>query len=295
MRKGLAVIGILLVLLGSFLVLHSDHAKSGCSSEYSEVRLSFARALEVQNGGEVEAYVLAVDAPVNASRIRVVNDPDGVSYVFKKRNGLFYPPKPLSFKNLYVENLSWRARIIIYAASGDYAGFLNVSKGKFTVSASVKDFGGIAFLCNRGFLLNVSAPRGTVYGDDGTAILVLKNDSFRILNEAYHGTPLSLQMGCSPNQGKIGYTLLYRNPFGGYIYHSAVWKGLGVVLARGFSFREMEAYQNVTPCGSRASSGGRAFYMKSSLWGVVMIALGVLLILAAVRISYKWEGRHLKR
>ena len=295
MRKGLAVIGIFLILLGSFLVLHPDHARSGCNSEYPEMRLSFARALDVQNGGEVEAYVLAVDAPVKASRINVVDDPDGTSYVFEKRSGLFYPSKPPSFKNLYVENLSWRVRIIVYAVSGDYAGFLNVSKGRFTVSASVKDFGGIAFLCNRGFLLNVSAPRGTVYGDDGTAILVLKNDSFKILNETYHGTPLSLQMGCSPNQGKIGYTLLYRNPFGGYIPHSAVWEGLGVVLARGFSFREMEAYQNVTPCGLGASSGGRAFYMKSSLWGVVMIALGVILIGAAVRIPYKQRGYHLKR
>ncbi len=295
MRRDVAAIGILLILLGSLFIASEVHPGEECKPQYTEVKLSFARALEIQNGGEVEAYVLALGAPTNASRITVVNDPDGTSYVFERRNGLFYPPKPLSFKNLYVENLSWRVHITVYAVSGDYAGFLNVSGGRFIIGSPAKDFGGIAFPCNSQFVFNVSDPRGTVYGDSGRVLLVLKNDSFRILNETYRGTPLSLGASCSPERGKIGYILLYRNPFGGYISHSAVWDEPIVVLGRGFSFRELEARRMVIPHCPKSPGKTDVFSRESPLPGVLMIVLGLLLIGAALRRPYKLGERGLKR
>ena len=294
MRRLLAL-GILLILLGSLLIVSALHSGKECTPQYTEVKLSFARALEVQNGGEVEAYILAADAPINASRITVVNDPDGTSYVFVRRNGLFYPPKPLFFKNLYVENLSWRGNITVYAVSGDYAGFLNVSGGRFIIGSPADKFGGLAFICNRPFVFNVSAPRGRVYGDDGETLLVLKNDSFKILNETYHGTPLSLRASCSSERGKIGYTLLYRNTFGGYISHSGVLDEPLVILDRGFSFKELEARQPVTPRCPKSPGKTDALSRESPLPGVLMIVLGLLLIGAAVRRPYKPRERGLKR
>ena len=294
MRRLLAL-GILLILLGSLLIVSALHSGKECTPQYTEVKLSFARALEVRNGGEVGAYVLALKAPTNASRITVVNDPDGTSYVFERRNGLFYPPKPLSFKNLYVENLSWEAHVTVYAVSGDYAGFLNVSGGRFIIGSPADKFGGLAFICNRPFVFNVSDPRGTVYGDAGRVLLVLKNDSFRILNETYHGTPLSLRASCSSERGKIGYTLLYRNPFGGYVFHSAVWDEPIVVLGRGFSFKELEARRTVIPRCPKSPGKTDALSRESPLPGVLMIVLGLLLIGAAVRRPYKPRERGLKR
>ncbi|WP_297548910.1 hypothetical protein [Thermococcus sp.] len=293
--KKLISLAILLILLGSLLIALAFHSGKECASQYTEVKLSFARALEVQNGGEVEAYVLAVDAPTNAGNILVVNDPDGTSYVFARRNGLFYPPKPVSFKNLYVENLSWRTNITVYAVSGDYAGFLNVSGGRFIIGSPVENFGGIAFICNRPFVFNVSDPRGTVYGDDGKVLLVLKNDSFKILNETYRGTPLLLEAGCNQEQDRVGYTLLYRNPFGGYISYSGVLDESILVLGKGFSFKELEARQRVIPLCPRSPGKTDVLSRESPLWDVLMIVLGLLLIGVAVRRPYKPGKRGLKR
>ncbi len=292
--KKLIALGVFLFLLGSVLIASAIHAGGECKPRYTEMKLSFARPLKVQNGGEVDAYVLALKVPLNASTIEVLNNPNGTSYVFERRNGLFYPPKPLSFKNLYVENLSWEEQVIVYAVSGDYAGFLKVSNGRFVIISQAGNFGGIAFTCNHPFVLNVSAPRGTVYGDDGEVILSLNNGSFSVLNETYHGTPLFFRAGCSPERGKIGYTLLYRNPFGGYIYHSGVLDESMVILGRGFSFKELEARQNLT-LGCPESPRKIDVLSGTPFWGLVMIVLGSLLIGAAVRMSYKPGERGLKR
>jgi hypothetical protein len=277
-RKFLAI-GIFLVLLGSFIIASAGHSGEMCKPQYTKMKLGFARVMNIQNGDEVGAYVLAVDVPINASRIKVVNNPSGVSYIFKKRNGLFYPPKSLFFDSLYVKNLSWKAHITVYAISGNYVGFLNVSDGRFKVtSSSIKNFGGIAFPCNHPFVFNVSDPKGTVYGDYSKVLLVLKNDSLTILNERYHGTPLSLQMGCGPDLSKIGYTLLYKTPSGGYIFHSGVLDESIVILGRGFSFKELNARQNITS-GCPKSPRKKMFLTGKALSGTLLIFTGLLLIM----------------
>ncbi len=294
MRK-LTALGVLLVLLGSVLIASAIHSGGECKPQYTEVKLSFARPLDVQNGGEVDAYVLALEAPTNVSNMLVVNDPDGTSYVFVRRNGLFYPPKPLSFRNLYVKNLPWKAHVVVYAVSGDYAGFLNVSGGRFIIGSPVENFGGVAFPCSRPFVFNVSAPRGTVYGDDGRVLISLNNDSFVLLNGTYRGTPLLFEAGCSPEQGKVGYTLLYRNPFGGYISHSGVLDESILILGKGFSFKELEVRQRVIPRCPRSLGKTDVLSRESPLWGILMVILGLLLIGAAVRRPYKPGKRGLKR
>jgi len=141
----------------------------------------------------------------------------------------------------------------------------------------------------------VSDPRGTVYGDGGKTILVLKNNSFIILNETYRGTPLSLKMGCRPDEGKVGYTLLYRKPSGGYIFRSGVLDEHIVILGKGFSFRELWSRQNIFSGCPKFPGKTNVLRRESPLWGVLMIVLGLLLIGAAVRRPYKQREHHLKR
>ena len=256
MKKGLAFVGVVLLFLGAISLTHvhtnplAPGGNSGCpSADNLTLRFFKAGISEIQNGGSVDSYVLALRVPLNGSRITVVNNPDGDRYTFTRQGALYYPPKPLHFRNIYVENVSWRKNIGVYTASRNYAGFLNATDGRLSVSRPIPNFGGLSFICARGgFLLNVSSPRGVLYGDETYRLMSFSNESFTIGNKTEYGTPLSLLLVCDPCSGyRLSYRVIANASFGGFEMYSGVFDSwLQVVLPVGFNFTEMTIYPNYT-------------------------------------------------
>ena len=90
---------------------------------------------------------------------------------------------------------------MVYTASRNYAGFLNATDGRMVASvyhAHLKPWGPELICARDGFLLNVSSPRGVLYGDGTYRLMSFSNESFTIGNKTEYGTPISLLLVCDP-------------------------------------------------------------------------------------------------
>jgi len=286
MKKKLAILGIALILVGAVLFVYSGSGGSG-SANSASIHFSWAGIRVVQNGGAVDAHVLAVRVPMNRSSITVVSNPDGGRYVFVRRGELYYPERPAYFKNLYVENLPPRENVTVYYASGDYAGLLRVESDHITVSPGS---GGIHLLCDSdGFKVNVSEPRGVIYVGDEKA-MVFSNDSFRIGNRTFSGKPLQLLLSYAPCAGKgIGYIVMVSTPGGSNVYNGIIKTPETITppemtFAPGFNFTTLLVLHNYTTymkayfgvsCPSNSSRGGIG-------WPLVLVISGSVLVLVAL-------------
>ncbi|NJE53676.1 hypothetical protein [Thermococcus sp. 21S9] len=286
MKKKLAVLGVALILVGAVLFVYSSSGNSG-SVNSADIHFSWAGIRVVQNGGSVDAHILAVRVPVNWSSITVVNNPDGGRYVFVRRGDLYYPEQPVYFKNIYVENLPPRENVTVYYASGDYAGILRVEADHITVSPGS---GGIHLLLDSdGFKVNVTEPRGAIYVGS-TPAMVFSNDSFRVGNRTFPGTPVQLLLSYAPCAGKgIGYIVMVSTPGGSNVYNGIIktpetTTPTKVTFAPGFRFTTLLVLHNYTTymkayfgisCPSNSSRGGLS-------WPLILAISGSVLVLVAL-------------
>ena len=289
MRKWLGLVGIATLLIGIVsmgLSLDNPTAEKSSFSNNATFKYSFAKIVDVENGGAVNAYVLAIIAPTNGSSIVVVSNPGGKRYTFVRRGNLYYPERPTYIENIYVENLPGSGVLGVYSVSESYAHFLEVREGKFAIRY-FPGFGGLIFICdNDGFLLNVSEPRGTVYSDDESVIMRLTEDSFIIGNKSHVGKPSLLVLSC--DGGNIGY-LVRLNVSRGAVedYVGFIPLHQSVALFPGFNFTNLEVIHSysayLTLKGEQPGKGKPVW--ESKLPAVLAIIGGVVALALSLR---KW-------
>lgn len=283
MRKVLAAVGALMVILGIVSLTFPPGEESVHCPLSLNVSAHWAEIKTVKNGAGVRADVLAVHLNINESEVIVINEPSGEKYVFTRRNGLYYPPRPVFVRLIRVEGIPLGDEIKVYASSRNYSFFLTAEEDYFTVGSSAPNFGGLGFPCDRdGFLLNLTEPRGSIYVDGDLQVMALSNESITINGKSLPRKPLSLIIVCE--NGRAGYTLETANPFGGFESRSGSLGGFSILtLPPGFKFEKMIAYPNYTAYrilealkkGENVCPGEAG---KPSSLGAVLLVGGALLL-----------------